>query len=253
MKLFPKTPKTVPSFTLIETLLAILIISMAILGPLSVSITASSYSRDTKNLIIATYLAHEGLELVRFKRDSIFVECQSGDPACTIDSFNSSMAENTEQAAWRNFKESMGSNGWALGAQNVSQPPCFVDQNSEGCAFDVYGITSTGAGVGTRYLADSDDSCSSLYIDNRKDKGISGTGSGVTDYVYLCKINGLSYGYSDTGFKRVIKMTSIALPYGDDYEKMYEDDVRVESAVTYSRSSGFTRTVRVVDYLHARP
>ena len=90
--------KNTKGFTLIETLLATMIISMVILGPLTVSITSSAYAKDTKKVITANYLAHEGLELVRFKRDSVFVECQSGQATCVPISFNASSMENTQQA-----------------------------------------------------------------------------------------------------------------------------------------------------------
>ncbi len=247
---FPSFLKPRRAFTLIETLLATLVISMVILGPLTVSITSSSYAKDTKKVITASYLAHEGLELIRFKRDSAFVECQSGQATCVPISFTASSMENTQQASWRIFKERFRT---AVNGNGV-QPSCFTDDDPEGCAFDVYGVTQTGSGIANRYVA-ADDRCSSMYTDNRLDQpsGYDVTGMGVTDRVYVCKENGLPYDYSDTGFARVIKLTPVSLSYGDDYQKMYEDDVRVESAVTYTRVHGIKRTVRAVDYLHARP
>ncbi|MDQ5962602.1 MAG: Type secretion system protein [Patescibacteria group bacterium] len=239
----------VKAFTLIETLMATFIISMVVLGPLTVSITASSYARDTKGAIIANYLAHEGLELVRFKRDSIVVECLNSAPTCTLLSFNP--PETVQQGAWRIFKERMGSQGWENGF-----PPCFVGQSTnEGCAFDVYGTVVTGGDVGERYLGESGDECSSLYIDDRKDKQnfSNSTGVDVTDWIYVCKDNGTPLNYSDTGYKRIIKMTQVTLPSWNDYQKMYEDDIRVESIVTYRKNAGVIKTVRVIDYLHARP
>jgi Tfp pilus assembly protein PilV len=238
------------AFTLIETLLATMVISMVILGPLTVSITSSAYAKDTKKVITANYLAHEGLEIVRFKRDSVFVECQSGQATCVPISFNASAMENTQQASWRIFKERMRT---VVNASGV-QPSCFVDDNPEGCSFDAYAATQTGSGAVNRYVG-GDDRCSSLYNDDRLDQpaGYSSVGVGVTDRVYVCKENGVPYDYSDSGYARVIKMTSVTLPYGDDYQNMYEDDVRVESAVTYTRAHGILRTVRAVGYLHARP
>lgn len=246
---FSKTKTTVKAFTLIETLLATFIISMVVLGPLTVSITASSYARDTKGAIIANYLAHEGLELVRYKRDSAMVECLNGAASCTLLSFNP--PETIQQGAWRLFKERMGLNGWENG-----YPPCFVGQSTtEGCALDIYGTISTGGDVGERYLGESGDECSSLYIDDRKDKGNTAvsTGMDVTDWIYVCKNNGTPYNYSSSGYKRVIKLTSVTLPSWNDYQKMYEDDIRVESIVTYRKNMGVTKTVKVIDYLHARP
>ncbi|TXI13741.1 MAG: hypothetical protein E6Q68_01005, partial [Polynucleobacter sp.] len=65
-------------FTLIETLISTTIIMLVILGPLSVAISSSAYAKNTKDTIISVYLAQEGLELLRFKRDSIFLECLNG-------------------------------------------------------------------------------------------------------------------------------------------------------------------------------
>lgn len=57
-------------FTLVETLVAVLLLSVAIAGPLTVASRAFSASVVAKEQVIAYYLAQDALEYVRFKRDS---------------------------------------------------------------------------------------------------------------------------------------------------------------------------------------
>jgi prepilin-type N-terminal cleavage/methylation domain-containing protein len=59
-----------PGFTLIETLLAILILAMAIAGPLSIAAKGLQLALISKDQVTATYLAQDGIEYVRFIRDT---------------------------------------------------------------------------------------------------------------------------------------------------------------------------------------
>jgi prepilin-type N-terminal cleavage/methylation domain-containing protein len=239
-------------FTLIETLVSVAIITLAILGPLTVAITSASYAKNSKDVIVATYLAHEGIELVRYERDAIYVECQSSVTTCATNVFGAGGIELPEQAAWRIFKERMGS---AVSSVAGLQPSCFSSDNAAGCAFDVYDMISAVADVPSRFTG-SDDRCATLYTDNRIDQLPTPSpvnGVGVTDHIYLCGEKGMTYGYDVSGYKRVVKLTSLYLDIADQYQKDYEDDVRVESTVTYTRNMGLTRTIKAIDYLHARP
>jgi type II secretory pathway pseudopilin PulG len=58
------------AFTLVETLVAISIFTVSILGLLSVLTTGVSNTTYDKNKIIAEYLAQEGIEYVRNMRDT---------------------------------------------------------------------------------------------------------------------------------------------------------------------------------------
>lgn len=246
-----QTYSSTKAFTLVETMVATAIITMVILGPLTVAITSASYAKDSKDAITASYLAHEGIELVRYKRDSAYVECQNGAPTCVPVSFAAAQMENTQQASWRIFKERMRN---AVNPILGLQPSCFTDDNQDGCSFDVYGMTNTGSDAGERFIG-TDDRCSTLYNDDRSDQptGYNPSGFGFTDRMYICKENGLTYSYSDSGYKRVIKLTSTTGFFADPYEKTYEDDLRVEATVTYTRGMGILHTARAIDYLHARP
>jgi prepilin-type N-terminal cleavage/methylation domain-containing protein len=60
----------VAGFTLIETLVAILILSIAIVGPLTIASRGLGAALVSKDETTAYYLAQDAIEYVRFKRDS---------------------------------------------------------------------------------------------------------------------------------------------------------------------------------------
>ena len=68
MKLFFK--KTNKAFTLVETLVAISIFTMSILGLISILASCVSDISYAKQKIVASYLAQEGIEYVRNIRDN---------------------------------------------------------------------------------------------------------------------------------------------------------------------------------------
>lgn len=71
MKLFfRKHNKLNKAFTLVETLVAIAIFSVSILGLMSVLASSISSTNYAKQKAIATYLAQEGIECVRNMRDN---------------------------------------------------------------------------------------------------------------------------------------------------------------------------------------
>lgn len=89
-----KVARRVRGFTLIETLVAVLLLASAIAGPLSIAakgLTAALVARDQ---MVAFYLAQDAVEYVRFVRDSNklsgrqwltgLTPCQSSN-GCTVD------------------------------------------------------------------------------------------------------------------------------------------------------------------------
>jgi len=60
--------------TLIETTIAIFIVAVGIVGGLSLAIYSTSLTHQIEERTIAYYLAQEGLELARAKRDSAWLE-----------------------------------------------------------------------------------------------------------------------------------------------------------------------------------
>jgi prepilin-type N-terminal cleavage/methylation domain-containing protein len=66
-------------FTLIETLVAVLILTTAIAGPLTLASKSLTTALVAKDQVTAFYLAQDAVEYVRFKRDST---CLSGGSPC---------------------------------------------------------------------------------------------------------------------------------------------------------------------------
>jgi prepilin-type N-terminal cleavage/methylation domain-containing protein len=62
--------KSSRGFTLIETLVAVFILSVSIAGPLTVASRALSAALVAKNQITAFYLAQDAIEYIRFARDT---------------------------------------------------------------------------------------------------------------------------------------------------------------------------------------
>ncbi|MEF8847019.1 MAG: prepilin-type N-terminal cleavage/methylation domain-containing protein [Candidatus Paceibacterota bacterium] len=70
-------------FTLVEVLAVIFVITVGVTGVYSLMQTTMTSSNLVSNKLTATYLAQEGVELVRYVRDSNWLEMR-GDPDSTI-------------------------------------------------------------------------------------------------------------------------------------------------------------------------
>lgn len=66
-------------FTLVETMVAISVLMFAILGPLSIASSGLMNARIARDQVTAFYLAQEGLEFVRYVRDTNYLD----DPTST--------------------------------------------------------------------------------------------------------------------------------------------------------------------------
>lgn len=64
-------------FTLVETMVAISILMLAILGPLSIASSGLRNSLFAKDQVTAYYLAQEGIEYVRYIRDDNYLQERS--------------------------------------------------------------------------------------------------------------------------------------------------------------------------------
>ncbi len=212
-------------FTLVETLVSTMIITLVILGPLTVASNASSYARLTKDTLIATYLAQESIELLRHQQDSVYIRCiQATTASCaTINN------ETPQEAAWRTFKARLGSN-----AQGAS---CYDTDNADGCSYDFIDFTSNEDYSPTKYVSNTS-SCNSLSLQ-------------TSTKLYVCTgAHGSGGGYTVTGFTRSVIITSIPTISGGD--ATYNDDLRVTVTITFKKANGYTQQVKVVDFLHAR-
>lgn len=73
-----KKTTTQHGFTIVETLVALSIFSVAVIALISVTISGSSGSTYVKNKLTASYLAQEGIEMVRNLRDTAsFIDPQN--------------------------------------------------------------------------------------------------------------------------------------------------------------------------------
>lgn len=212
-------------FTLVETLVSTMIITLVILGPLTLASNASTYARVTKDTLIATYLAQEAIELLRHQQDSVYIRCiQSISSVCVL-----SPNETSEEGAWRIFKARLGTT-----PQGAS---CYLNENANGCSYDVLDMARTQDGNPTKYISTLS-SCSTLSTENS-------TG------LYVCTgVHGTGPGFTLTGFSRIVSVTSI--PTITTSDQAYNDDLRVTVTVKFKRVNGYTRQIKVIDFLHAR-
>lgn len=127
------------AFTLIETMIAITILSLSISGPLfsaNRAIVAVNISRDR---LVASYLAQEGIEYVRLMRDDAFL------------------------AAYQAGSGDASSVGWASflsGADATSITQC----RATTCTLDPARAMGTGSGLSLETC--SGNSCGPLYLAN---------------------------------------------------------------------------------------
>jgi len=78
-------------FTLIETMIAVTILSLAIVGPLFTASRAIVAAQSSRDQLVASYLAQEGIEYVRAMRDNEYLAAyQSGGASVS-------------SVAWNNF------------------------------------------------------------------------------------------------------------------------------------------------------
>jgi len=86
--------KAVQGFTLIETLVAVLLLATAITGPLTIAAKGLSAALIARDQMVAFYLAQDAVEYVRFVRDSnkladdpwlTNLAACTGTDGCTID------------------------------------------------------------------------------------------------------------------------------------------------------------------------
>ncbi len=210
----------------------------AIAGPLSVAVHSSAYTKDSKDQIISNYLGQEAIEILRYKRDSIFLACTNTTSGlCTaqeVPNPGSGVYERPWETAWRLFKTQMSGSGSCMDA--------------DGCRFDFYNIVQAPTTVPNLYTP-GDNNCDILYRDDTK---LIGSSPGnATDGMYLCTIN-KNANFRITRFTRTVKIISVPSIAGNTYDTNYNDDLRIEASVTYPQKNGFLKTVKVVDFMRPR-
>ncbi|MBI3572365.1 type II secretion system protein [Candidatus Kaiserbacteria bacterium] len=121
-------------FTLLETLVAVTILTLAVAGPLTSASRAVIAAQTASQQLTASYLAQEGIEYVRLMRDDESLAFYSGGgPA----------------SAWTDF---------ITGSSASSITGC----RSSACTLDP--LSSMGTGSGHSLSPCSGNSCGSLYL-----------------------------------------------------------------------------------------
>ena len=276
MIVFPHSKK---GFTLLETLASVSILSLVIIGPLSVTISSSGYARLTKDTIVATYLAEEAMEMLQNQYDSLYVYCNKFPTATDSGALcdKTSTADATAgQTAWRLFKN-------RLATGNGQTTTCYVPKdgdsypggsagNANGCAFDFKNLMATSTEPLVRYDAASENckylvpvSTSTLLHTQIGRIGLVGGNDteAMYSYVrststsYVCK--GVS-AHVPAGGKVQAKefIRSITIEQMPTYETgaqdaQYNDDIRITSNVQFKALNGVSHNVKITRFMHARP
>ncbi|MFA6608427.1 MAG: hypothetical protein WCT07_00765 [Candidatus Paceibacterota bacterium] len=224
ISLFNKKIKgPIRAFTLIETLVSIIIITTVILGPLMVASNASAYARQTKDSMIALYLAQEAVELLHHQQDSLYLRCIGQSNLTCIPQDNETQSE----AAWRIFRERL--------SNNVQGATCYGTNNTTGCAYDFIDMTKDEDFNPSKYDISSN-MCNTLSLS--------------PGHFYVCTGAHAQSDYTITPFSRSVFITSIPTLTGAD--ENYNDDLRVTVTVTFKRATGYIRQIKVIDFMHAR-
>ncbi len=169
-------------FTLIETLIAITILTLAIAGPMvtaSRSIVAAQTARDQ---LTASYLAQEGIEYVRAMRDNEYLTAyQAG-------------GSNVSTTAWNNFL--------TASINQCRGATCTLDPSR-----------SMGSGSGFSLVPCSPDSCPPLYLTQLSNGTYGYTEQGGTATPFTRTIQAIDVSESDERIVSKVSWSFHGIPY----------------------------------------
>ncbi len=127
------------AFTLIETMIAVAILTLAVSGPLYTANRAIVSAQTARDQLTASYLAQEGIEYVRQMRDNEFLAAYHAGGA-TVSS-----------TAWGNF---------ITGSDSAAITQC----RASTCTLDPSRLMGTGSGFALETCSGT--SCKPLYLAN---------------------------------------------------------------------------------------
>lgn len=198
-------------FTLIETMVAVTILTLSVAGPLFTANSAIIVAMIARDQLIASYLAQEGIEYVRAMRDNEFLAVSNQSDASSI--------------AWNNFLTNPPPDTSAV---TLCRPTLSVPTRA--CAFDPVG--TNGVPSLSQCLVGA---CPSLYRAN----------NGTSDY-YTTDPN--ASGAVLTPFTRAIQVVDIPGTTDPSSPAAPYPDKRIVSTVTWSYR-GTLHTVMITDHL----
>ena len=127
-------------FTLIETMIAVTILTLSVAGPLFTADRAIVAAQLASNQLTASYLAQEGIEYVRTMRDNEFLTTYRAGGA------------DVSAAAWNAFLNN-----------SVSDPYTISGCRASACMLDPV-MRTMGTGSGSSLQPCSGSSCTPLYL-----------------------------------------------------------------------------------------
>ncbi len=233
MKIFNiKNKKLSRGFTLIEALVSIGLILIAVLGPLSLTFNALTAIRESKNRVIASYLAEEIIEDFRNHRDSFALSCSN---------LNIDYDYTSQQISFIHC-ESDSSTVIPANYYNFSTPP---DTNPQNIAWKMFISSVMGDLVTT--------SKTNIALDNNtfyfSPQNLS-TNNIISNQSCLYLKYDDTEGYNcsqgdNTPFKRTINIT-----------KLSANTLKIEVSVVYFESGVFLlqrqKSLTITDYIYKR-
>lgn len=238
--------KGIKAFTLLEVLASLAIITLVILGPLTFAVNSSSFARQTKDVMVSTYLAEEMIELLHHQYDTLYLACVNDKDACQGQVLPNETPSNT---AWRLFKTRL--NG---GGSGVS---CF---NNNGCSFDFLDLLNT-TNPAFYDPSNANGGCPMLSLVS---SFVTGIDTSIRNY-YVC--SGISLGSSrlkddELSVKKTTYTRKITIQSKNTFETgflsgtpnlgLYNDDLLITATVSFRKFNRIIRSVNVTDFLHSR-
>ena len=170
-------------FTLVETMIAVTILTLAIAGPLVTASRAIVAAQIARDQLIANYLAQEGIEYVRAMRDDEYLSAYQVGGA------------DVSATAWDNFLN---------GSDAASISHC---QNSA-CMFDPSRAMGTGSGLSLTPCSGA--SCTPLYLSSGIYTEQSGNGT-MTPFTRT--VQAIAVSASDERIVSTVSWTFHGTPY----------------------------------------
>lgn len=241
----------IKAFTLLEVLASLTIVTMVILGPLTSAINSSSYARQTKDVMVSTYLAEEALELLHYQYNTLYLACSSSVDACSSREDGLTPGEQ----AWKLFKTRLNDDTSAPGLVS-----CFSSDGTGGCSYDFLDMMDATSATPPKKYSPTGEDCSQLSMVTSIVTGIDG----VRNY-FVCSGIGISSPRLVDNALSVLKktysrrVTVVSVPTfetscGIDapHSACYYDDLIVTVHISFKRPNQSIRTITVTDFFHAR-